>query len=125
MLEFYNVGFLMCLIKVCLVLVEKEFDVEYCWVDLCKGEQFMLQYLVFNLQVVVLMLVDDGMVVIELMLINEYFDDCFFEMFLWLDLVVGVYWMCQFICEFDVLLYFVCMVVIYVVVMWLMQQCLL
>ncbi len=75
MLELYHAPISTCSQKVRMALCEKGLDWEDHVVDLQKGEQFAPNYIKLNPNAVVPTLVDDGTVLIESTLINEYLDD--------------------------------------------------
>ncbi len=66
-----------CSQKVRMVLSEKQLSWDSEVVDLQKGEQFAQAYVALNPNAVVPTLVDNGHVVIESTLINEYLDDAY------------------------------------------------
>lgn len=122
MLELYSAGLSTCSIKVRLALAEKRLEVQHRWVDLRKGEQFTPQYLALNPQAVVPTLVDEGTVVVESTLINEYFDDRHPERSLRPESAVERYRMRAFTRGLDVSLHPACTVVTYAVAMRPLQQ---
>ena len=75
MLELYHAPISTCSQKVRMALCEKGLEWTDRLVDLQKGEQFAPDYLKLNPNAVVPTLVDDGKVLIESTLINEYLDD--------------------------------------------------
>lgn len=77
MLELYNFPLSTCSVKVRLVLAEKGVEAKIHWLNLGKGEQFSSSYLKLNPQAVVPTLIDDGLVVVESTLINEYLEHRF------------------------------------------------
>ena len=79
MLELYNFPLSTCSIKVRLALAEKGVEAQVHWLNLGKGEQFDPNYLKLNPQAVVPTLIDDGFVVTESTLINEYLESRFPE----------------------------------------------
>lgn len=79
MLALYHYPFSTCSQKVRLVLAEKELDFVSHEVDLLSGAQHHPDYVKLNPNHVVPTLVDDGVVLIESTLINEYLDDAFPE----------------------------------------------
>lgn len=79
MLELYHNALSTCSQKVRLVLAEKGLEFESHAVDLISGEQHAPDYVKLNPNHVVPTLVDDGRVLIESTLINEYLDDAFPE----------------------------------------------
>jgi glutathione S-transferase len=79
MLELYHHFLSTCSQKVRLVLAEKGLAYESHWVDLMAGEQHDADYVKLNPNHVVPTLVDDGRVLIESTLINEYLEDAFPE----------------------------------------------
>jgi glutathione S-transferase len=77
MLDLYHYPFSTCSQKVRLVLAEKGLDFTSHEVDLIGGAQHDPAYVKLNPNHVVPTLVDDGVVLIESTLINEYLDDAF------------------------------------------------
>jgi glutathione S-transferase len=75
MLELHHHSVSTCSQKVRLVLAEKSLDFESHIVDLIAGEQHDPEYVKLNPNHVVPTLVDDGRVLIESSLINEYLDE--------------------------------------------------
>lgn len=75
MLELYHYAFSTCSQKVRLVLAEKNLDFASHEVDLIAGAQHDPEYVKLNPNHVVPTLVDDGVVLIESTLINEYVDE--------------------------------------------------
>ena len=79
MLTLYAGDTSVCSQKVRLVLYEKGVPWEGVFIDLGKGEQFDPEYMKLNPNAVVPTLVDDGKVIIESTMINEYLDDLYPE----------------------------------------------
>jgi glutathione S-transferase len=79
MIELYHYPFSTCSQKVRLVLAEKDLDFVSHEIDLIGGAQHDPEYVKLNPNHVVPTLVDDGVVLIESTLINEYLDDAFPE----------------------------------------------
>jgi glutathione S-transferase len=79
MLTLYHYPFSTCSQKVRLVLAEKHLDFTSREVDILGGAQHDPEYVALNPNHVVPTLVDDGVVLIESTLINEYLDDAFPE----------------------------------------------
>jgi glutathione S-transferase len=79
MLELYHNGLSSCSQKVRLVLAEKGLDFTSHPVDLVGGEQHAPDYVKLNPNHVVPTLVDDGRVLIESSLVNEYLEDAYPE----------------------------------------------
>ena len=79
MLDLYHAPISTCSQKVRMALCEKELAWNDKIVDLQKGEQFAPDYVKLNPNAVVPTLVDDGFVIIESTLINEYVDDKYAE----------------------------------------------
>ena len=79
MLELYHNGASTCSQKVRMILAEKGLDYTSHPVDLIAGEQHAPAYIKLNPNHVVPTLVDDGAVLIESTLINEYLDEAFPE----------------------------------------------
>ena len=77
MLELYHFAFSTCSQKVRLVLAEKQLSYESHEVDIIGGAQHDPAYIRLNPMHVVPTLVDDGNVLIESTLINEYLDDAY------------------------------------------------
>jgi glutathione S-transferase len=77
MIELYHFPFSTCSQKVRLVLAEKELDFVSHEIDLISGGQHDPAYVKLNPNHVVPTLVDDGTVLIESTLINEYLDDAY------------------------------------------------
>ena len=77
MLKLYHGDTSVCSQKVRLVLTEKRLAWEGIFIDLGKGDQFRPDYMALNPNAVVPTLVDDGKVIIESTMINEYIDDAF------------------------------------------------
>jgi glutathione S-transferase len=77
MIELYHAGVSTCSQKVRLVLAEKGLDFKAHDVDLIGGAQHDAEYTKLNPNHVVPTLVDDGHVLIESTLINEYLDDAY------------------------------------------------
>ncbi len=77
MLELYHNGMSTCSQKVRLCLAEKGLDWTGHAMDLRAGDQHKPDYLSLNPNGVVPTLVDDGEVIVESTLINEYLDDRF------------------------------------------------
>ncbi len=77
MLELHHNAFSSCSQKVRLVLAEKGLAFESRAVDLMSGEQHAPEYVKLNPNHVVPTLVDDGRVLIESSLINEYLDEAY------------------------------------------------
>ncbi len=75
MLELYHAPISTCSQKVRMALCEKGLGWQDNLVNLQSGEQFSPDYLKLNPNAVVPTLVDDGTVLIESTLINEYLDD--------------------------------------------------
>ena len=75
MLTLYHGDTSVCSQKVRLVLYEKGLEWEGRFIDLGKGDQHTPEYLKLNPKAVVPTLVDDGKVVVESTMINEYLDD--------------------------------------------------
>ena len=75
MLDLYHAPISTCSQKVRMAFCEKELAWNDKIVDLQKGEQFAPDYVKLNPNAVVPTLVDDGAVIIESTLINEYVDD--------------------------------------------------
>ncbi len=75
MLDLYHAPISTCSQKVRMALCEKELVWNDKIVNLQKGEQFAPDYVTLNPNAVVPTLVDDGVVIIESTLINEYVDD--------------------------------------------------
>ncbi|MEJ2088054.1 MAG: glutathione S-transferase family protein [Gammaproteobacteria bacterium] len=76
-MRLYHAPMSTCSQKVRLVLAEKGLDYESELIDLQKGEQFAPDYLAKNPNGVVPTLEDEGRVLIESTLINEYLDDAY------------------------------------------------
>ncbi|MDH3240224.1 MAG: glutathione S-transferase family protein [Alphaproteobacteria bacterium] len=79
MLELYHNGMSTCSQKVRLCLAEKHLDWTDRYMDLRAGDQHTPDYLALNPKGVVPTLVDDGTVIVESTVINEYLDDRFPE----------------------------------------------
>ena len=79
MLELYHNGMSTCSQKVRMCLAEKGLDWVDRYMDLRAGDQHRPDYLALNPNGVVPTLVDDGTVIIESTVINEYLDDRFPE----------------------------------------------
>jgi glutathione S-transferase len=79
MIELYHAGVSTCSQKVRLVLAEKGLDFKAHDVDLVGGGQHDAEYAKLNPNHVVPTLIDDGNVLIESTLINEYLDDAYPE----------------------------------------------
>ncbi len=79
MLELYHNGMSTCSQKVRLCLAEKQLDWTDRYMDLRAGDQHTPDYLALNPKGVVPTLVDDGTVIVESTVINEYLDDRFPE----------------------------------------------
>ena len=77
MLELYHHLISTCSQKVRLVLAEKGLEFESNEIDLIAGEQHDPEYVKLNPNHVVPTLVDDGRILIESTLINEYLDDAY------------------------------------------------
>jgi glutathione S-transferase len=77
MIELYHAGISTCSQKVRLVLAEKGLDFKAHDVDLIGGAQHDAEYTKLNPNHVVPTLLDDGHVLIESTLINEYLDDAY------------------------------------------------
>lgn len=77
MLELYHHLMSTCSQKVRLVLAEKELEFESREIDLVAGEQHDADYVKLNPNHVVPTLIDDGRVLIESTLINEYLEDAY------------------------------------------------
>ncbi len=77
MLELYHHLISTCSQKVRLVLAEKGLEFESHEIDLLAGEQHDPEYVKLNPNHVVPTLVDDGRILIESTLINEYLDDVY------------------------------------------------
>ena len=78
-MKLYHAPISTCSQKVRLVLAEKGLDYESEFLDLQNGDQFRPEYLSMNPGGVVPTLVDDGNVLIESSLINEYLEDAYPE----------------------------------------------
>jgi len=78
-MKLYHAPISTCSQKVRLVLAEKGLDYESEFLDLQKGDQFQPDYLSMNPGGVVPTLADDGNVLIESTLINEYLEDAYPE----------------------------------------------
>jgi glutathione S-transferase len=76
-LELYHHLISTCSQKVRLVLAEKGLDFESREIDLVAGEQHDPEYVKLNPNHVVPTLIDDGRILIESTLINEYLDDAY------------------------------------------------
>lgn len=79
MLELYHHGSSVCAAKVRLALHEKGLEWTGHYIDILKGEQFTPEFLALNPKAVVPVLVDDGAVITESTVINEYLEDRFPE----------------------------------------------
>jgi len=77
MLELYHSGTSVCSAKVRLALTEKQLDFTSHVLDMSRGEHQTPDYRRLNPNAVVPTLVDDGLVVIESTVINEYLDERF------------------------------------------------
>ncbi|MBC8292324.1 MAG: glutathione S-transferase family protein [Proteobacteria bacterium] len=77
MLELYHARVSTCSVKVRLVLAEKELEWTSREVDLLAGQQHDPDYVLLNPGHVVPTLVDDGKILVESTLINEYLDDAY------------------------------------------------
>ncbi len=77
MIELYHHLISTCSQKVRLVLAEKGLEFESHEVDLVAGEQHDPEYVKLNPNHVVPTLIDDGRILIESTLINEYLDDAY------------------------------------------------
>ncbi|MEM8766078.1 MAG: glutathione S-transferase family protein [Pseudomonadota bacterium] len=78
-MKLYHAPISTCSQKVRLVLAEKGLDYDSEFLDLQKGDQFAAEYLAKNPAGVVPTLEDQGAVLIESTLINEYVDDAYPE----------------------------------------------
>lgn len=78
-MQLYHNALSSCSQKVRMVLHEKSLTVEDKLVDLQKGDQFDAAYIALNPNAVVPTLVDNGNVMIESTLINEYLEDTYPE----------------------------------------------
>jgi glutathione S-transferase len=76
-MKLYHAGISTCSQKVRLVLAEKRLAFDSALVDLQQGEQFAADYLRLNPAGVVPTLEDQGAVLVESTLINEYLDDAY------------------------------------------------
>ena len=75
MLTLYHGDTSVCSQKVRLILYEKGIEWEGRFIDLGKGDQRTPEYLKLNPKAVVPTLVNDGRVIVESTMINEYLDD--------------------------------------------------
>jgi len=78
-MKLYHAPISTCSQKVRLVLAEKGLDYQSEFIDLARGEQFAPEYLRKNPAGVVPTLEDDGVVLVESTLINEYLDEAYPE----------------------------------------------
>jgi len=76
-MKLYHAPISTCSQKVRLVLAEKGLDYSSAYIDLQKGEQFAPDYLTKNPAGVVPTLEDNGAVLVESTLINEYLDEAY------------------------------------------------
>jgi len=79
MIELYHNDMSVCAQKVRFALAEKKLSWEGHHLNLRAGDQQKPEYLKFNPNAVVPTLVDNGMVIIESTVINEYLDDAYPE----------------------------------------------
>ena len=79
MIELYHTNMLVCSQKVRFALAEKKLKWEDRHVNLQSGEQLRPEYWELNPNAVVPTLVDNGVVIIESTVINEYLDDAYIE----------------------------------------------
>lgn len=79
MIELYHTNMSVCSQKVRFALAEKKLRWEDHHVNLQAGEQLRPEYLKLNPNAVVPTLVDNGTVIIESTVINEYLDDAYLE----------------------------------------------
>ena len=77
MLELYHHGTSVCAAKVRLALNEKGLAWDGHYVDILAGEQFAPEFLKINPSALVPVLVDDGHIIRESTVINEYVDEAF------------------------------------------------
>src|SRR4029453_6650243 len=78
-IELYHTNMSVCSQKVRFALAEKKLRWEDHHVNLQAGEQLRPEYLKLNPNAVVPTLVDNGTVIIESTVINEYLDDAYLE----------------------------------------------
>jgi glutathione S-transferase len=79
MLVLYHHGSSVCAAKVRLALAEKNLPWQGRYVDILKGEQFTPEFRRLNPKALVPVLVDDGRVITESTVINEYLEERFPE----------------------------------------------
>ena len=79
MIELYHTNMSVCSQKVRFALAEKKLRWEDHHINLQAGEQLRPEYLKLNPNAVVPTLVDNGTVIIESTVINEYLDDAYLE----------------------------------------------
>jgi glutathione S-transferase len=77
MIELYHHGSSVCAAKVRFALGEKNLQWQGHYLDILKGDQFAPEYQKLNPKAVVPTLVQDGRVVVESTVINEYIDEVF------------------------------------------------
>ncbi len=89
MIELYHNDMSVCAQKVRFVLAEKKLAWDGHHLNLRAGDQQKPEYLKFNPNAVVPTLVDNGVVIIESTVINEYLDDAYPEPALKPDAAAG------------------------------------
>ena len=77
MIILYHHGSSVCAAKVRLALAEKSLPWEGRYIDILKGEQFTPEFRALNPKSVVPVLIDDGHVITESTVINEYLEECY------------------------------------------------
>ena len=79
MLELYHHSTSVCAAKVRMALDEKDIPWKGHYIDILKGDQFTPEFLKLNPKGLVPVLIDDGNVILESTVINEYIEDAFPE----------------------------------------------
>lgn len=112
-MQLYHNPISSCSQKVRMAINEKGLAVEYMLIDLQKGAQFEEEYMKLNPNAVVPTLIDNGNVMIESTLINEYLDDAYPEVSLKPETAVARHQMRLFCKKIDDSLHPACGIITY------------
>jgi glutathione S-transferase len=77
MLELYHHSTSVCAAKVRMALAEKDIPWKGHYIDILKGDQFAPGFLKLNPKGLVPVLIDNGKVILEPTVINEYIEDAY------------------------------------------------